>query len=34
MTPEDYAFLLFILHWAIWPLFLIGVTTKVIRERA
>jgi hypothetical protein len=34
MAPEDYAFMIYLLHWVIWPLFLIGITTKVIRERA
>lgn len=34
LSAEDYAFTVFLVHWIIWPLFLIGVTTKVIRERA
>lgn len=34
ISPEDYAFAVFLAHWIIWPLFLIGITTKVIRERA
>ena len=34
VSAEDYAFTVFLAHWIIWPLFLIGITTKVIRERA
>ncbi len=33
LSPEDYAYLVYLLHWVIWPLFLIGITAKVIRER-
>jgi hypothetical protein len=33
LSGEGYAFLIFLLHWIIWPLFLYGLGRKVIRDR-
>lgn len=32
-SAEGYAYVIYLLHWIVWPLFLYGLGRKVIRDR-